>query len=60
MVESHELLRKLGLFFIILGIIIGFIGAAASFVWGWGLMGFFYLGFVLTLIGFVFAVLSKV
>lgn len=60
MVESHELLRKLGLFFIILGLIIAGIGAAATFAWSSSLVGLFYLGFFMAAIGFVLAIFSKI
>jgi amino acid transporter len=60
MVESHELLRKLGTFFIILGLILGVIGAVATFAWSGSLAGLFYLGFFMAIIGFFIALLSKV
>jgi amino acid transporter len=60
MVESHELLRKLGTFFIILGLILGIIGAIGTFAWSGSLAGLFYLGFFMAIIGFFIALLSKV
>jgi len=60
MVESHELLRKTGLFFIIVGFIIAAIGAAATFLWSAGMVAMFYLGFFVAIIGFALAVLSKI
>jgi hypothetical protein len=56
--EEHETARKIGLFLIVLGMIVGFIGAVAAFVWG--LVIFFYLGFFVTVTGFAIVVLSRI
>ncbi|MCX6814851.1 MAG: hypothetical protein NTY20_04360 [Candidatus Aenigmarchaeota archaeon] len=50
---------KFSLFLILLGFIIGIIGAAAAFAWSAGFVVLFYLGFFIAIIGFAFAVYSE-
>ncbi|HJW96632.1 MAG TPA: hypothetical protein VJ485_00540 [archaeon] len=51
--------EKFGLSLVILGMVIGAIGAAGSFlVSGW-MISVFYVGFFMTLLGFAIAVLTK-
>jgi uncharacterized membrane protein YoaK (UPF0700 family) len=51
--------EKLSLFLIILGFVIGAIGAVLTFVWGLTNL-IFYIGFFVTIIGFAIAVLYRI
>ncbi len=52
--------EKLSLFLIILGFVIGAIGAALAFAWSPVFAALFYLGFFIAIIGFGFAVLYRI
>jgi len=51
--------EKFSLLLIVIGFIIGIIGAALTFLWSAGFSALFYLGFFITIVGFAFAVYSK-
>ncbi|MCJ7816378.1 MAG: hypothetical protein MUP55_00845 [Candidatus Aenigmarchaeota archaeon] len=51
--------EKFSLLLIVIGFIIGIIGAAVTFAWSAGFAALFYLGFFIAIIGFAFAVYSK-
>jgi hypothetical protein len=51
--------EKFSLLLIVLGFIIGIIGAALAFAWSPVFSALFYLGFFIVILGFAFAVYSK-
>jgi hypothetical protein len=51
--------QKFSMLLLALGFIIGAIGAVAAFLWSLAFAVLFYLGFFITIIGFGFAVYSK-
>jgi len=57
---EQESAEKFSLYLIVIGFIIGIIGAAAAFAWSAGFAVLFYLGFFITIVGFAFAVLYKI
>jgi hypothetical protein len=58
--EKLESSEKFSLLLIVLGIILGAIGAAAAFLVANWLVIVFYAGFLLMIAGFAVAVLSKI
>jgi len=51
--------EKFSLLLIVLGFVIGGVGAALTFLWSAVFVALFYLGFLIVIIGFAFAVYSK-
>ena len=57
---EQERAEKFSLILIVLGFVIGAIGAAVTFLWSAGFVVLFYLGFFIAIIGFAFAVLYRI
>ena len=51
--------EKFSLLLIVLGVVIGVIGAALAFLWSPVFAALFYLGFLIAILGFAFAVYSR-
>ena len=51
--------QKFSMLLIVLGFVAGGIGAALTFLWSPNFAALFYLGFLMALLGFGFAVYSK-
>jgi len=51
--------EKLSMFLLALGFVVGAIGAALTFFWSPNFLNFFYLGFLIVIIGFAIAVLNR-
>ena len=51
--------EKFSLLLIVMGFVIGIIGAALAFLWSASFSALFYLGFFIAITGFAFAVYSK-
>jgi hypothetical protein len=56
---ENERPEKFSLLLIVVGFIIGGIGAGLAFFWSPNFAALFYLGFLMALLGFGFAVYSK-
>jgi len=56
---EEERPEKFSLLLIVLGFVIGIIGAGLAFLWSPNFAALFYLGFLMALLGFGFAVYSK-